>query len=70
MIANPLCSSCRRKGFTLHNRLGVTPKSHMSAPGDSIPPQDVLVILARRVEYGAALVSTDANVASTAMPLS
>jgi len=69
MIAAPLSSSCRLKGFPLRNRLGVAPKTRMSSPGDSIPRQAVLDLLVRRAEHGALLVSTDANVVYTAKPL-
>jgi len=48
--------------FTLRNRLGVAPMTRMSSPSDSIPRKDVLELLVRRAQHGAAIVYTEAIV--------
>ena len=48
--------------FTLRNRLGLAPLTRMSSPSDSIPRCDVLDLLVRRAERGAAIVYTEAIV--------
>jgi 2,4-dienoyl-CoA reductase-like NADH-dependent reductase (Old Yellow Enzyme family) len=50
------------KNYTLRNRIGVAPMTRMSSVADSIPRQDVLDLLVRRAENGAAVVYTEAIV--------
>jgi len=62
MSDDPLFAPFTLGNYTLRNRLGLAPMTRMSSPGDSIPRRDVLDLLVRRAERGAAIVYTEAIV--------
>ena len=61
-MTSPLFSSFTIRNKTFKNRVGVAPMTRMSAAGDSIPREDVLMFLKTRAQKGAGLVYTEAIV--------